>query len=86
MYLRPEVDLDGTAALNVTRAISSCVYELNQATTSSGICTTVADLGAQDSYLWYDELHPRAQADRIVAKKIAALVGGGKSRWAERLA
>ncbi|KAG5716240.1 GDSL esterase/lipase [Termitomyces sp. T112] len=78
MYTNPARYLNGTAPLNVTGAISSCVFELNG---STGVCTTVTDPKAQDSYLWYDELHPSEQADRVVAREIATIIEGKDSRW-----
>ncbi|KAG6872551.1 hypothetical protein C0995_008895 [Termitomyces sp. Mi166 len=78
MYTNPAKYLNGTAPLNVTGAISSCVFELNG---STGVCTTVTDPKAQDSYLWYDELHPSEQADRVVAREVAAVIEGKDSQW-----
>ncbi|KAG6864112.1 hypothetical protein C0991_012434 [Blastosporella zonata] len=78
MYTHPAAYLNGTAPLNVTGAISSCIFELNG---STGNCTTVTDPKAQDSYLWYDELHPSEQADRMVAKEIATVIQGEHSKW-----
>ncbi|KAG6867215.1 hypothetical protein C0993_005591 [Termitomyces sp. T159_Od127] len=78
MFAHPAQYLNGTAPLNVTGAISSCVFELNG---STGVCTTVNDSKARDSYLWFDELHPSEQADRVVAREIADVIEGKESRW-----
>ncbi|KAF8233875.1 GDSL lipase/acylhydrolase [Tricholoma matsutake] len=81
MYKNPAQYLNGTAPLNVTGAVNSCVYTLNQNTSTPGVCTLVNGTAA-DSYLWYDELHPTEQADRIVAREFAATIEGKGSRWA----
>ncbi|KAF5356378.1 hypothetical protein D9758_009473 [Tetrapyrgos nigripes] len=70
MIANPSMYLNGTAPLNVTIPLKSCVYQLNESTSDTGVCT-VAQGTDRDSYLWYDELHPSEQADRMVAKEIA---------------
>ncbi|RDB29885.1 Acetylesterase [Hypsizygus marmoreus] len=77
MFQHPSSYLNGTAPVNVTGAIESCVFELNGDT---GTCTTVTG-AARDSFLWFDELHPSEQADRIVAREVAAVIQGRKNRW-----
>ncbi|KAH9926293.1 uncharacterized protein BXZ73DRAFT_102975 [Epithele typhae] len=73
MYAHPRGFLNGSAPLNVTGAVHSCVYQLNESQTDPGVCTDVVGTD-QDSYLWYDELHPSMQASRIVAELIAGSV------------
>ncbi|KAK0185023.1 GDSL lipase/esterase [Armillaria mellea] len=71
----PAAYLNGTAPFNVTGAVLSCVEE------SSGLqCTTVNGTD-RDSYLWYDELHPSEQADRILARQIAQIARGEENKW-----
>ncbi|KAG6856479.1 hypothetical protein H0H87_003947 [Tephrocybe sp. NHM501043] len=81
MYNNPSAYLNGIAPLNVTGTISSCVFKVGQDLGETGDCTTVTDPKEQDSYLWYDELHPSEQADRIVAREIAAVIKGDKRKW-----
>ncbi|KAG6908643.1 hypothetical protein DXG01_003821 [Tephrocybe rancida] len=85
MYYNPKVYLNGTVPANVTGAISSCVFDLNADLSGTGDCTMVTDKKAQDSYLWYDELHPSEQADRIVAREVSAVIGGKTSKFAKWL-
>ncbi|KDR79521.1 hypothetical protein GALMADRAFT_63124 [Galerina marginata CBS 339.88] len=79
MFAHPELYLNGTAPLNVTGAVDSCVYPLNGHTKR---CTTVTG-DDRDSFLWYvfDELHPSEQANRIVAREIAQVIVGQKNKW-----
>ena len=52
MFARPQAYLNGTAPLNVTGAVHSCVFQLNESTGDPGVCTDA--VGAdQDSFLWY---------------------------------
>lgn len=79
MFDQPELYLNGTApAFNVTGCINSCVFELD--VPNSGVCTVVNGTD-RDSYLWFDELHPSEQADRIVAREIAKVFQGEESQW-----
>lgn len=57
MYKNPAQYLNGTAPLNVTGAVNSCVYTLNQNTSTPGVCTLVNGTAA-DSYLWYVDILP----------------------------
>ncbi|KAF9010971.1 GDSL lipase/acylhydrolase [Hymenopellis radicata] len=77
MFDNPAKYLNGTAPLNVTGAVLSCVFPLNS---DEGTCTQV-DGTDRDSYLWWDELHPSEQADRIVAREIAKTMSGQGSQW-----
>ncbi|KAG6824230.1 hypothetical protein H0H92_007605 [Tricholoma furcatifolium] len=81
MYANPQKYLNGTVPFNVTGCINSCVYQLNEDTSDTGDCTVVTDKSAQDSYLWYDELHPSEQSDRVVAREIATVIEGSPSQW-----
>jgi len=76
----PQNYLNGTAPLNVTGCINSCVYQLNESTAGPADCT-VAEGTARDSFLWYDELHPSEQTDRIIAREISAAIVRNSSDW-----
>ncbi|KAG5720609.1 GDSL esterase/lipase [Termitomyces sp. T112] len=79
IYAHPALYLNGTAPLNVTGCINPCVFDTNGTVIS---CSTVSNQAERDSYLWWDELHPSEQADRVVAKEVATMIGGGASDWA----
>ncbi|KIM54980.1 carbohydrate esterase family 16 protein [Scleroderma citrinum Foug A] len=90
MFANPGAYLNGTAAnparngppvYNVTGCIKSCVLQLNESPSGPNTCTIVQDEVQQDAYLWYDELHPSEQADRILAAEITALMKGKPSKW-----
>lgn len=80
MYTQPARYFNGTAPLNVTGAAVSCVYAANESTSSSGACTT-ANGTDRDSFLWYDELHPSEQADRVVARAVTDVFEGKSERY-----
>jgi phospholipase/lecithinase/hemolysin len=68
IWNKPSEYLNGTAPLNVTSFVTACSQ------------TTCSEKSDWDSFLWYDELHPSEQADRIVAEEFIKVVEGG-SRW-----
>jgi len=78
MFAHPAAYLNGTAPLNVTGSVNACVFQPGG---SVGTCTTATGT-ARDSFLWFDELHPSEQADRVVAREVATVIRGGSSRWA----
>ncbi|KAG2130906.1 carbohydrate esterase family 16 protein [Suillus clintonianus] len=78
MYNNPQNYFNGTAPYNVTGCINSCVYTTNS--TAAPTCT-VANGTDRDSFLWYDELHPSQQSDRIVAREITAVMKGEQNQW-----
>ncbi|KAG1736687.1 carbohydrate esterase family 16 protein [Suillus paluster] len=78
MYDNPQNYLNGTAPYNVTGCIHSCVYALNNA--SAPACT-IANGTDADSFLWYDELHPSQQSDRIIAREMTAVMKGEYNQW-----
>ncbi|KAF8968762.1 carbohydrate esterase family 16 protein [Flammula alnicola] len=80
MFAHPALYLNGTAPLNVTGAVQACVFGLNESTSGPAACT-VAQGSDRDSFLWFDELHPSEQADRIVAREIAQVIEGHQNRW-----
>ncbi|GIJ81601.1 hypothetical protein Asppvi_000100 [Aspergillus pseudoviridinutans] len=69
MWANPSHYLNGTAPYNVT----SSVYRCGSPCASNAV---------RDSYLWYDDLHPSEQTDRIIAREFVNLVKG-KSKWAK---
>ncbi|KAH7928796.1 carbohydrate esterase family 16 protein [Leucogyrophana mollusca] len=80
IYNNPHNYLNGTAPLNVTGCVKSCVYNMNDKD-SDPVCTT-AEGTDRDSFLWYDELHPSEQTDRIIAREMTAVMKGKPSKWA----
>ncbi|KAH7923372.1 carbohydrate esterase family 16 protein [Leucogyrophana mollusca] len=79
IYSNPQNYLNGTAPLNVTGCINTCMYSTyndpNPAT-----CTTVEGTD-RDSYMWYDELHPSEQTDRVIAREMTAVMKGEANQW-----
>ncbi|KAF4610247.1 hypothetical protein D9613_010513 [Agrocybe pediades] len=82
---RPSVYLNGTAPLNTTGAVKSCVYQLNEPTSDTGDCT-IAQGSDRDSFVWFDELHPSEQSGRVLAGEVAKVIRGQESRWMSWLA
>jgi len=76
----PSQYLNGTAPFNTTGAVHACVFAESESTSDPGNCTdAIGD--AKDSFVWYDELHPSEQSDRVVAREIANTILGKGSRW-----
>lgn len=71
IYYNPANYLNGTAPLNVTGAVHECDATGMQCTTST----------SPDSFMWYDDLHPSEQTDRVIAREFVDVVKG-KSQWA----
>ncbi|KAH9916236.1 GDSL lipase/acylhydrolase [Amylocystis lapponica] len=67
------------SAYNVTGCVRSCVLQINDSTSAQGACD-ITEGAARDSYLWYDEVHPSEQTDRVIGREIAAAVNA-TSRW-----
>lgn len=80
MFNNPARYLNGTAPLNVTSSINSCPFTA-AGQPAGGACPPQVAGSARDSFLWFDELHPSEQADRIVAREIVAAMKGN-TRWA----
>jgi len=80
MIIHPQLYLNGTAPLNVTGAVRSCVFEVNESTTDTGDCTIATGTDI-DSFVWFDELHPSVQTDRIVAREVTAAIQRQSDRW-----
>ncbi|EJD37627.1 hypothetical protein AURDEDRAFT_199603 [Auricularia subglabra TFB-10046 SS5] len=82
MYYHPAAYLNGTAPINVTGAVNACRYELNDGPVGGACPPPVPEEGgARDSYLWWDELHPSEQANRVVAREMARALKGNTA-WA----
>lgn len=67
----PHNFLNGTAPLNVTGFVKHCPADGSSCTYDP----------SPDSFLWYDELHPTEQAERIVARNFLDAVNG-RSKYA----
>ncbi|TBU30111.1 hypothetical protein BD311DRAFT_864315 [Dichomitus squalens] len=78
MYARPELYLNGSAPFNVTGAAHACVYQFDESQLDPGVCTNAPD---PDSYLWWDELHPGVQANRVVGKAISDVIHRRSEQW-----
>jgi phospholipase/lecithinase/hemolysin len=71
IYNNPKEYLNGTAPANATGFVCHCnVYGVDCERNDS-----------PDSFIWYDELHPTEQADRILAKEFVN-VASGHSKYA----
>ncbi|PCH43141.1 carbohydrate esterase family 16 protein [Wolfiporia cocos MD-104 SS10] len=80
IHAYPQNYLNGTAPYNVTGCIRSCILQINESTSDLGDCT-IAEGTARDSYLWFDELHPSEQTDRVIAREIAGAIVRNSSDW-----
>ena len=63
--------LNGSAPANVTGYVAHCNLDGSECPKSS----------SPDSFLWYDELHPSEQTDRIIAREFVNIIGG-KGKYA----
>lgn len=70
MWHNPTEYFNGTAPLNMTGYVTACKD------------TTCSERSDWDSFMWYDELHPSEQTDRIVANEFLKVVKG-RSKYAE---
>ena len=70
-YDNPGEYLNGTAPISV----QGFEYHCNVNATS---CVRE---GSPDSYMWYDELHPSEQTDRVIARTFVEVLGG-QSKYA----
>lgn len=71
MYNNPAKYLVGPN-YNVTGAAHACQYPPGNSTL---VCVTQPE-EVLDSYLWWDELHPSVQANRVVARQILSILQG----------
>jgi phospholipase/lecithinase/hemolysin len=65
IYNNPAAYLNGTSPLDVTG------YAHFNGTVNA----------SPDSFMWYDELHPSEQTDRVIAREFVDVVKGN-SKWA----
>ncbi|KAF9803874.1 hypothetical protein IEO21_09547 [Rhodonia placenta] len=80
IYYNPHNYLNGTAPLNVTGCARSCIFQVNESTSGPSDCT-VAEGTARDSFLWWDEVHPSEQTDRVIAREITSAIVRNSSEW-----
>jgi phospholipase/lecithinase/hemolysin len=66
IYNNPSQYLNGTAPLNVHGFAHRC-------NVTGGDCVTSP---SPDSFLWWDELHPTEQTERVIAKNFVDVVKG----------
>lgn len=71
IHTNPSTYLNGTAPLNVNGYVNHC-------NTTGMECVANS---SPDSFLWYDELHPSEQTERVVAREFVSVVEGS-SGWA----
>ncbi|KAJ9629894.1 hypothetical protein H2203_002278 [Taxawa tesnikishii (nom. ined.)] len=71
IYNNPSEYLNGTQPLDVESYAHKC-------NTSGADCVLAA---SPDSFMWYDELHPSEQTERVVARTFVDVVKG-TSKWA----
>ncbi|KAG8773682.1 hypothetical protein FRC12_002375, partial [Ceratobasidium sp. 428] len=71
IYEKPASYLIGPS-YNVTDVINACKYPSGSSTLE---CVT-QPAAVRDSYLWWDELHPSEQANRVVAREILKALSG----------
>jgi len=73
--------LNGTAPLNTTGCINSCPYPVNANTSTYTPDCTVATGTDQDSFVWYDELHPSQITDGWIGKAVAGAITRTSEAW-----
>lgn len=81
MYNNPGAYLNGTGPANVTGSVVSCVVQPGESGADVSTCTVVEGEGLRGGYLWYNDLHPSQQANRVVAREITAVLKGEQNRW-----
>ncbi|KAH8092197.1 GDSL lipase/esterase [Cristinia sonorae] len=82
MLAHPQLFLNGTAPLNITGAVRSCVFPEGADTSNNSLASCTIATGTDvDSFLWFDELHPSEQADRVVAREVAAAIHRQSSKF-----
>lgn len=76
MYDSPEMYFNGTSAANVTGFENHCVQN---ATGDGTICSKAEGGMSPDSFMWYDELHPSTQTDRVIARSFLDVLNGNST-------
>jgi phospholipase/lecithinase/hemolysin len=79
----PTTYLNGTGPVELRQPVKSCVYEANADITTAKPTCSLASSSHADNHVWYDELHPSEQVNRIIAKEVVKVVKGEKSRWTQ---
>jgi phospholipase/lecithinase/hemolysin len=69
IYNNPSAYLNGTAPLNVAVPVRDCTPE---------VCITNE---SPDSHMWWDDLHPSEQTQRVIAREFVSVIEG-KSQYA----
>jgi hypothetical protein len=67
IWNQPSLYLNGTTPLNVTGSIYGCAI------------SSCPGLSSRDSFMWYDDLHPSEQTDRVIAREFVNVVNGVSS-------
>ena len=81
IYARPAAYLNGTQPPSVAGYEHHCREDPDEGGSWS-LCDKEFNGTSPDSFLWFDELHPSTQTDRVVAREFLGVLDGG-SRWAE---
>ncbi|KAG9099672.1 hypothetical protein FS749_000676 [Ceratobasidium sp. UAMH 11750] len=71
MYKNPASYLVGPI-YNITDVVNACKYPYGNST----LVCVAQPAAVRDSYLWYDELHPSEQANKVVAHHILSVLHG----------
>lgn len=79
MYSQPTRYFNGTMSLNVTGYEQHCV---TNATGGGRRCSKMYEGQSPDSFMWFDDLHPSEQSDRIIAQAFMGVLDG-QSQYAE---
>ncbi|TFL01910.1 GDSL lipase/esterase [Pterulicium gracile] len=78
---KPSVYLNGTGPMELRQPAKRCEYKPNvDVATAKPVCTLVPASDA-DNHVWYDELHPSEQVNRVIAREIVRVTSGQSSTW-----
>lgn len=72
IYDNPSAYLNGSQPANVTGYEHHCKADQSS-------CTLMYNGTSSDSFMWYDELHPSEQTDRIIARNFVEVLNGSSS-------
>ncbi|KAK5947243.1 hypothetical protein PMZ80_001392 [Knufia obscura] len=72
IYDNPTAYLNGTQPANVTGFEHHCTPDQSE-------CTLMYNGTSSDSFMWYDELHPSEQTDRIIARTFLDVLNGNST-------
>lgn len=79
IYTHPDMYLNGTEKASVQGYEHHCSEDADGEWSD---CVKEFGGDSPDSFMWFDELHPSTQTDRVVAREFLGVLGGG-SRWAK---